>query len=134
MALSNGQECCHRHVEATNVGFKSSKKQIAELELYLPNTDRDDDLLADDWLRMLFLCADPKLSLDSQISFALKVVAGFSIEEIARALLVSESTIQKRITRSEKKLRETCTSIGLDDRSAYPTRCSGSNGHLFAIQ
>ena len=90
------------------------EQQIAESELYLPNTDRDDDLLADDRLRMLFLCADPKLSLDSQISFALKVVAGFSIEEIARALLVSESTIQKRITRAKEKLRETCTSIGPD--------------------
>jgi RNA polymerase sigma factor (sigma-70 family) len=79
---------------------------VGEAEAYLPNTQYEDDLLADDRLRMLFLCADPKLAVESQIAFALKIVAGFSVAEIARALLVSESTIQKRITRAKEKLRE----------------------------
>lgn len=109
------------------------EQQIAESELYLPNTDREDDLLADDRLRMLFLCADPTLTLDSQISFALKVVAGFSIEEIARALLVSESTIQKRITRAKEKLRESCTSISPDASICVPDRVAAVQTVIYLL-
>lgn len=82
------------------------EQRAADAEASLPHCQFEDDFLADDRLRMLFLCADPKLAIETQIAFALKVVAGFSTAEIARALLVSESTVQKRITRAKEKLRE----------------------------
>jgi len=109
------------------------EQQVAEAEAYLPNTQYEDDLLADDRLRMLFMCADPKLALESQIAFALKVVAGFSVEEIARALLVSESTIQKRITRAKEKLRETYSIHGGDESICVKERVASVQTVIYLL-
>ncbi len=65
-----------------------------------------DSDIEDDSLRMLFLCCDPSIPCESQIALTLKLAAGFGISEISRALLATESTIQKRITRAKEKLRE----------------------------
>lgn len=66
--------------------------------------DREDEI-ADDQLRMLFLCCHPVLPRESQLAFALKMLGGFSVPEIARGLLTSEANAQKRITRAKERLR-----------------------------
>jgi RNA polymerase sigma-70 factor (ECF subfamily) len=70
-----------------------------------PNIDIDAPI-ADDTLRLLFLCCHPAIAPESQIALALKLVGGFGIEEIASGLLSSTSNIEKRITRAKSKLRE----------------------------
>ena len=70
-----------------------------------------DSSIQDDRLRMLFLCCDPAISIESQLAMTLKLSAGFSISEISRALLVNETTIQKRITRARDKLRESSSNL-----------------------
>ena len=56
-------------------------------------------------LRLLFTCCHPVLRRDQQIALALKVVAGLSVEEIARAFLVQPKTMEQRITRAKKRLQ-----------------------------
>lgn len=63
--------------------------------------DVDDDLL-----RLVFTCCHPSLNPQAQIALVLKVVLGFSVEEIARGLLASPASIEKRITRAKKKIRD----------------------------
>ncbi|MEO1113129.1 MAG: RNA polymerase sigma factor [Pseudomonadota bacterium] len=58
----------------------------------------------DDVLRLLFTCCHPVLRRDQQIALALKIVAGLSVEEIARAFLVQPKTMEQRITRAKKRL------------------------------
>ena len=70
-----------------------------------------DNPIEDDRLRMLFLCCDPAIPFESQIAMTLKLSAGFSTSEVSRALLASESTIQKRITRAKEKLRESSNDL-----------------------
>lgn len=65
----------------------------------------NDDVIEDDQLRLIFLCADPEIPLESRLVLTLKVAAGFSVSEIARALLVSQDSVQKRITRAKERLR-----------------------------
>lgn len=77
----------------------------------LVNENDQDTSIRDDRLRMLFLCCDPAISIDSQLALTLKLSAGFSVSEISRALLVSETTIQKRITRARENLRESSRNL-----------------------
>jgi len=60
----------------------------------------------DDQLRMLFVCANPEIPRESQIVFALKVLCGFSVEEIALRLFQSREAIYKRLQRARAALRE----------------------------
>ena len=65
-----------------------------------------DKIIADSQLRMLFVLCDPKLNNESQLCIALRILCGFSIEEIARALLSNKETITKRIYRAKKAIKE----------------------------
>jgi RNA polymerase sigma factor (sigma-70 family) len=60
---------------------------------------------ADDTLVVLFLCCHPSLSVASQIALTLRAVGGLSAAEIARALLGSEQTVTRRITRAKRSIK-----------------------------
>ncbi len=64
------------------------------------------DEVADDQLRMLFVCANPAIPRESQIVFALKILCGFSTEEIGLRLFQSDEAIYKRLQRARAALRE----------------------------
>src|SRR5215472_8529920 len=65
-----------------------------------------DQEIADDRLRMMFLCCHPVLPAEAQVALALKTLCGFSITEISRAFLTSDAAIAKRLTRAKQKIRE----------------------------
>jgi RNA polymerase sigma factor (sigma-70 family) len=65
-----------------------------------------DEELADDKLKLLFVCCHPSLSKESQIALTLKTVCGFSVKEIARAFLAKEETIAQRLVRAKHKITE----------------------------
>jgi len=58
----------------------------------------------DDTLVLLFLCCHPSLSAASQIALTLRAVGGLTTAEIARAFLVSEETVTRRITRAKRSI------------------------------
>lgn len=62
--------------------------------------------IADSQLRMIFACCHPSLKEEDQIALTLKTISGFSIAEIARALLTNEAAIQKRLYRAKQFLKE----------------------------
>lgn len=62
--------------------------------------------IQDDQLRMMFACCHPGLSTEVQITLILKTLCGLSIAEIASGLLVSGDSIEKRLGRARKFLRE----------------------------
>jgi RNA polymerase sigma-70 factor, ECF subfamily len=64
----------------------------------------DNSHYRDDVLRLLFICCHPDLPALQQIALALRVVSGLSVKEIARAFLVSESTMEQRITRAKSRV------------------------------
>lgn len=75
----------------------------------LPNETEPVDLdsgLCDDVLRMFFLCCHNSIPVPSQIALALKIVVGFSVTEIASALLTTVANVEKRISRAKERLRE----------------------------
>jgi RNA polymerase sigma factor (sigma-70 family) len=63
-----------------------------------------DTAVDDSQLRMIFACCHPSLARENQIAITLKTLCGFGISEIARALLVPEETIKKRLQRATADL------------------------------
>jgi len=66
----------------------------------------DEGHYRDDILRLLFICCHPDLPATQQIALALRVVSGLSVNEIARAFLVSEAAMEQRITRAKRRVAE----------------------------
>ncbi len=58
----------------------------------------------DDILRLLFICCRPELPRTDQLALALKVVAGLSVQEIARAFLVKPKAMEQRLTRAKRRV------------------------------
>jgi RNA polymerase sigma factor (sigma-70 family) len=61
---------------------------------------------ADDTLVLLFMCCHPVLSPASQIALTLRAVGGLTTAEIARAFLVPEATMTRRISRAKQRIRD----------------------------
>ena len=61
--------------------------------------------IRDDQLRMMFSCCHPALSTEARMTLILKTLCGFGVAEIAHALLVSEDSVEKRLTRARNVLR-----------------------------
>ncbi len=68
-------------------------------------TARFDREVPDDRLRMMLVVCDPAIPTPSQIAFALKVLGGFSVAEIAQHLFTSEDNVYKRLQRARAALR-----------------------------
>ena len=64
-----------------------------------------DTEIADSQLRMIFTCCHPALNPEDQVALTLKTVSGFGVTEIAKALVSSEPSIQKRIYRAKEYIR-----------------------------
>ena len=60
----------------------------------------------DDLLRLIFTCCHPALAQEVQVALTLKTIAGLTVPEIARAFLVPPKTIEQRITRAKRKIRD----------------------------
>jgi RNA polymerase sigma-70 factor (ECF subfamily) len=66
----------------------------------------DESDYRDDLLRLMFVCANPELPATQQIALALRTVSGLSVDQIARAFLVSASAMEQRITRAKRQIAE----------------------------
>jgi RNA polymerase sigma-70 factor, ECF subfamily len=63
-----------------------------------------ESVVHDDLLRLVFTCCHPALSLEAQVALALRTLAGLEVAAVARAFLVSESTMTKRLVRARQKI------------------------------
>ena len=73
----------------------------------------DEDAQSDDSLILLLLCCHPSLSPTSQIALTMRAVGGLTTAEIARAFLVPEPTMTRRITRAKQQIRDSGIPFGL---------------------
>lgn len=63
-------------------------------------------VVQDDLLRLVFTCCHPSLAVETQVALALHTLCGLTTAEVARALLVPESTMAKRLTRARQKIKQ----------------------------
>nr|WP_299695657.1 RNA polymerase sigma factor [Hydrocarboniphaga sp.] len=77
------------------------------LNMSIPAPDAGlDEVIGDDLLRLVFTACHPLLSTEARVALTLRLLGGLSTDEIARAFLVSESTIAQRIVRAKRSLAE----------------------------
>jgi RNA polymerase sigma-70 factor (ECF subfamily) len=63
--------------------------------------------VADERLELIFMCCHPALATEAQVALTLRALGGLSTEEIARAFLVSEETMKRRLSRAKSKITAT---------------------------
>jgi RNA polymerase sigma-70 factor (ECF subfamily) len=67
--------------------------------------DMDERTIPDERLELLFTCCHPALALEAQVALTLRTLGGLTTEEIARAFLVPEQTMAKRLVRAKRKIK-----------------------------
>lgn len=100
------------------------KTKLDELEARAkrgPETASTSDLV-DEQLALLLGCCHPALNLEAQIALTLRLVAGLTTEQIARAFLVEDTTMGKRITRAKNKVRAAAIPFEPVDRRVLEAR------------
>jgi RNA polymerase sigma-70 factor, ECF subfamily len=65
----------------------------------------DETTIPDERLELVFTCCHPALALDAQVALTLRTLGGLTTEEIARAFLVPEPTMAKRLVRAKRKIK-----------------------------
>jgi RNA polymerase sigma-70 factor, ECF subfamily len=78
--------------------------------------------LHDDELRMIFMCCHPKLAQDAQVALSLKLVGGFSTEEIARIFFCEQTTIAQRLVRAKRSIRDQNLTLAMPSRTQLQQR------------
>ena len=88
---------------------KAEKEHELTYELSLRSETPDEPLettyFPDERLRLIFTCCHPSLSQEAQVALTLKTLGGLTTVEIARAFLVSETTLAQRLVRAKTKIR-----------------------------
>ncbi len=64
-------------------------------------------VIADERLELIFMCCHPALAREAQVALTLRALGGLSTAEIARAFLVSEETMKRRLSRAKAKIKAT---------------------------
>jgi RNA polymerase sigma factor (sigma-70 family) len=88
---------------------------------------------SDDTLILLFMCCHPSLSPASQIALTLRAVGGLTTAEVARAFLVPEGTMTRRITRAKQRIKDSGVPFGLPPASERADRLAAVLHVLYLI-
>ena len=89
--------------------------------------------IPDDRLRLIFTCCHPALALDARVALTLRTLAGLTTAEIARAFLVPEPTMAKRLVRAKHKIRNAGIPYQVPPPHLLAQRLSGVLGVLYLL-
>src|SRR5829696_6264148 len=87
----------------------------------------------DDRLRLIFTCCHPALAMQTRVALTLRMVGGLTVPAIARAFLVQETTMERRITRAKAKIKAAGIPYRMPSAEDLPARVSGVLAVLFLV-
>jgi RNA polymerase sigma factor (sigma-70 family) len=95
--------------------------------------DIDEHAIPDDELRLMFSCCDPALPRPAQVAVILKYLCGFSVREIAQALLSTEAAVEKQLFRSRRVLSDRGSLFEVRDVSQVRERLPSVHDAIYLL-
>jgi RNA polymerase sigma-70 factor (ECF subfamily) len=134
----------HRAIDRLRRESTRNEKHYAAHRLTIDNMDPDHnpeldslddfvDVVADDQLRLMFLCAHPALSADAQVALILRLLGGLETGEIGKAFVVPETTMSQRIVRAKRKLHDNHASYRIPRSVELPDRLHAVLAAIYLI-
>jgi RNA polymerase sigma-70 factor (ECF subfamily) len=108
-------------------------KEVAALSVPDEAPDYGDSGVTDDRLRLMFTCCHPALTLEARVALTLRTLAGLTTAEIAKAFLVPEATMAKRLTRAKHKIRDAGIPYRVPPAHLLPERTGGVLAVLYLL-
>lgn len=93
----------------------------------------DESAYRDDVLRLMFMCCHKELAVPDQLALALKVVAGLSVAEIAKAFVVAPRAMEQRITRAKKRAAGVATALDVPSREERAERVRSVSTMIYLL-
>jgi RNA polymerase sigma-70 factor (ECF subfamily) len=87
----------------------------------------------DERLRLIFTCCHPALAMETRVALTLRMVGGLTVPEIARAFLVQETTMERRITRAKAKIKAARIPYRVPSAEDLPSRVAGVLAVLYLV-
>ncbi|GAA2729454.1 RNA polymerase sigma factor [Actinocorallia aurantiaca] len=92
-----------------------------------------DGTVPDDVLRLMFTCCHPALAPEARVALTLRALAGLTTAEIARAFLVTEQTMSKRLTRAKQKIKHAVIPFRVPPPHLLPDRLTSVLSVLYLL-